>query len=76
MKEPTIIELQPGESVLIKIADSPIDEQKYSIPKGAELIGVHKSSLYRAEKLGKIVFDKSSKPPKITLEELTKFKNK
>lgn len=77
MKEPTIIELQPGESVLIKIADLPIESEKtYKIPEGAEIIGMNKSTLYRAEKLGKITFDKSSKPPRVTHEELMKFKNK
>jgi len=77
MSNERIIELQPGESVLIKIADSPIESEKtYKIPEGAEIIGVNKSTLYRAEKLGKITFDKSSKPPRVTHEELMKFKNK
>jgi len=77
MSNERIIELKPGESVLIKIADSPIESDKtYKIPGGAEIIGVNKSTLYRAEKLGKITFDKSSKPPRVTHEELIKFKNK
>ena len=77
MSNERIIELKPGESVVIKHADLPIRiEKSYSIPEGAKLIGVNKSTLYRAEKLGKITFDKTSKPPRVTEEELTKFKNK
>ena len=77
MSKETTIHLKPGESVLIKIADSPIEiEKTYKIPEGADVIGVNKSTLYRAEKLGKITFDKSSKPPRVTHEELMKFKNK
>ena len=77
MSKETTIHLKPGESVLIKIADSPIESDKtYKIPEGADVIGVNKSTLYRAEKLGKITFDKTSKPPRVTHEELMKFKNK
>lgn len=77
MSKERIIKLQPGESVRIVIADSLIESEKtYKIPEGAEIIGINKSTLYRAEKLGKITFDKSSKPPRVTHKELMKFKNK
>jgi hypothetical protein len=71
------IYLKPGETAIIKMADSPIENDKlFSISKGAKLINVNRSTLYRAEENGKIVFDRKNKTPRITYSELLKFKNK
>jgi len=77
MNNERTIYLKPGESVVIKHADSPIENDEiFSISKGAKLINVHRSTLYRAEKDGKIVFNRTCKSPKITHSELLKIKNK
>jgi excisionase family DNA binding protein len=71
------IHLQPGETAIITMAGLPIkNNETFSISKGAKLINVHRSTLYRAEKEGKIVFDRTGKSPKITHSELLKIKNK
>lgn len=75
MKEPTIIEIQPGESVTIKMADSSINSEVfYSITKGAELIKVNRSTIYRAETKGTISLDRTQKSPRISKTELLKLK--
>ena len=75
MKEPTIIEIQPGESVTIKMADSSINSEVfYSITKGAELIKVNRSTIYRAENKGTISLDRTQKSPRISQTELLKLK--
>ena len=69
--------LKPGESVVIKHSDSLIEnDELFSISKGAKLINVNRSTLYRAEESGKIVFNRTGKSPKITYSELLKIKNK
>lgn len=75
MQKETIIEIKPGESVTIKIADSPSNSEVfYSITKGAELIKVNRSTIYRAEEKGTISLDRTKKSPRISQTELLKLK--
>lgn len=75
MQKERTIEIQPGESVRIVIADSLINSEVfYSITKGAELIKVNRSTIYRAEEKGIISLDRNQKSPRISETELLKLK--
>lgn len=75
MQKERTIEIQPGESVRIVIADSSSNSEIfYSIKKGAELIKVNRSTIYRAENKGIISLDRTQKSPRISETELLKLK--
>lgn len=75
MQKERTIEIQPGESVRIVIADSSSNSEVfYSITKGAELIKVNRSTIYRAETKGIISLDRTQKSPRISETELLKLK--
>lgn len=75
MQKERTIEIKPGESVTIKMVDSSSNSEVfYSITKGAELIKVNRSTIYRAETKGTISLDRTQKSPRISQTELLKLK--
>lgn len=75
MSNERIIELQPGETLTIKHANSPSEMDKsYSISEGALLFKINRSTIYRAEEKGTITLDRTKKSPKIKYSELLKLK--
>lgn len=75
MQKVKTIHLEPGETAIIKMADSSSNSEVfYSITKGAELIKVNRSTIYRAENKGIISLDRTKKSPRISETELLKLK--
>lgn len=75
MQKVKTIHLEPGETAIIKMADSSSNSEVfYSITKGAELIKVNRSTIYRAETKGIISLDRTQKSPRISETELLKLK--
>lgn len=67
------ITICPGETVIVKVLESG-EKQNYSISEFARLSGLSRSTIYRKKEKGEIVFDESDKSPKISHEQLIKFK--
>lgn len=69
MKE-RIITIRPDEQVTIKV----VPFENYSISEFARLSGLSRSTIYKKKKSGEIIFGGTEKSPKISHEQLIKFK--
>lgn len=72
MKE-RIITISPNEIVTIKVLQNQ-EKENYSISEFARLSGLSRSTIYRKHKDGEITFQGTEKSPKISHEQLIKFK--
>lgn len=78
MEHPKIIILNPGETAIVKMADSPSEIPKFlSIKEACKQLKIHRTTLYRKERLGIIKLDRTNpKNPRISQIEIDNFKNK
>jgi hypothetical protein len=67
------ITISPGETVIVKVLESG-EKENYSISEFARLSGLSRSTIYRKHEKGEITFQGTDKSPKISHEQLIKFK--
>ena len=76
MNETKFIHLEPGQTAIIKMADSPSTEIiSYSISHCAKLLGIHRTTLYRKLKKLDIIPNRDiPNNPRLSHEQFLKLK--